>query len=81
MEAETQTFTAEQRNQAFNEFRNWYGENKDSNLKLQNLLKDPSHCDKFIYENEGFILDYSKQHVNQEAFEKLVEISDKFNIV
>lgn len=60
MQADTHIYSAEERHQAFNEFREWYNEHKDTSLKLQNLLKDPSHSDKFIFEDPGFILDYSK---------------------
>ena len=72
--------SAADRHKVFQEFQAWYAQNKDSSLKLQNLLKDENHADKFVLQTEDFILDYSKQHINEEAFEKLQSIAQTFNV-
>jgi hypothetical protein len=40
--------SAADRHKVFQEFQAWYAQNKDSSLKLQNLLKDENHADKFV---------------------------------
>jgi glucose-6-phosphate isomerase len=79
MQSGNTRLTAAQRQEIFQEFQAWYNENSEQ-LNLKNLLKNPAHADKFVLQNEGFILDYSKQHINDEAFAKLQNIAQKFNI-
>lgn len=73
--------TIAERDKAFQDFQAWYADSKGDALKLQTLMKDPSHSDKFILKTNDFILDYSKQHINEEAFSKLQQLVDNFNIV
>jgi glucose-6-phosphate isomerase len=73
--------TVAERAELFSKFRTWYEENKYDALKLQNLLSDPAHSDKFVLQGDNLILDYSKQHINEEAFSKLESMVADLNIL
>ena len=64
----------------FIEFQKWYEENKASGLKLQNLLKEKNRSDEFSLEGDGFLLDYSKQNLSEEAFARLVSVYEKLGV-
>lgn len=64
----------------FQNLQTYYNENKAETLKLQNLLKDQERTRKFKIQQENYLLDYSKQHLDSQSFEHLLKIAQDLDL-
>lgn len=68
------------RKEAFQPLRDYYQANKGDKLRLQNLLKDQERVKSFKIQQENYMLDYSKQHLDAEAMDQLLKIGEELKL-
>lgn len=68
------------RKEVFQGLRDYYEANKGDKLRLQNLLKDQERTKTFKIQQENYMLDYSKQHLDSEGMEHLLKIGEKLKL-